>query len=67
MTASARISEFAVGTGAGVLVERRAAGKHLVHLDQNCEKVGKYRVGLFVSEKQARSAVAGVKPCKHCR
>lgn len=67
MTSPARLNEFATGAARGVLVERKAAGSHLVHVDPSCEKVGKYRVGLYATEKTARAAVAGVKPCKHCR
>lgn len=67
MTAPTRLGEFATGVGSGVLVERRPSGQHLVHLDPECERVGKYRVGLFATEKTARAAVAGVKACKHCR
>lgn len=64
---TARLGEFAAGVGSSVLVSRRADGQHLVHLDPECEKVGKYRVGIFATEKTARAAVAGVKACKHCR
>lgn len=67
MTAPTRSAEFATGTGHGVLVERKPSGGHYVHLDPACEKVGKYRVGIFATEKVARAAVAGVKACKHCR
>jgi len=66
MAATARLTEFAAGTGSGVLVERKGDG-HLVHVNPECNRAGKHRIGIFATEKVARAAVAGVRACKHCR
>lgn len=68
MTApAARLTEFATGIGAGVTVDRSKSGQHYVHLDPDCPRIGRTRIGLFATEKVARAAVAGVKACRHCR
>lgn len=67
MRSPARLTEFATGTGSGVLVDRTGAGQHRVHLDVDCARSSKHRVGVYANEKTARAAVAGVKACKHCR
>ncbi len=68
MTASTatRLGEFSVGTGSGVLVDRR--GKHnYIHVDQDCASLTKNHVGIYPTEKTARAALPHVKACKTCR
>lgn len=61
-----RVSEFAVGTGAGVLVDRR--GKHnYIHRDPECSAITKSHVGVYPTERTARAALPHVKACKNCR
>lgn len=64
--AATRLSEFSTGTGTSVYVDRR--GKHnYVHLDPACTQRTKHSVGVYPTEKTARSALPHVKACKTCR
>lgn len=63
MTAPTRSSEFAAGVGAAVYVDTARS----LHLQPDCEKFSKKLVGTYATEKTARSAIPGVRSCKHCR
>lgn len=68
MTAAVRVAEFHTGTGAasGVLVDRRGAQPY-VHVDLECPRATRSKVGVYPNEKMARAAIPGVKACKTCR
>jgi hypothetical protein len=64
MTVSTRNSEFAVGVGTAVYVDM----SRYLHRAPDCEKFfSKKLVGIYATEKTARSAIPGIRPCKHCR
>lgn len=61
-----RLSEFSVGVGKSVLVDRR--GKHnYVHVNPECTARTKHEVAVYPTEKVARAALPHVKACKTCR
>lgn len=66
MTTATRNSEFSIGTGSSVLVDRR--GRHnYIHVDPECSEITKHKVGVYATERTARAAIPNVKACKNCR
>lgn len=67
MSTAVRVAEFHTGTGAtGVLVDKRGKQPY-VHVDLECPRATRTRVGVYPNEKMARAAIPGVKACKTCR
>lgn len=58
-----RTAEFAAGTGTSVVVD----SSRKLHLSATCAKAAKKTVATYANEKTARSAIPGVRACKHCR